>query len=132
MCWLLIVESAQNVQVFAWVLNDFVLAWVHDQAPLDIRPLPDLSFRFLPEITAVMRVAEIIMLVLTIRYIPKVCFDSLFYSSFMFEWSGSHVASSTSLDRDQTCSFHHRHMLHISRLLHCAHSGLFLEYEHSV
>lgn len=52
--------------VFAWALNEIVLAWVHDFVPRDLHPLPDTFFRLFPEMTWVMIFAEYIMLLITV------------------------------------------------------------------
>ncbi|KAI6172491.1 Sphingomyelin synthase-related 2 [Aphelenchoides besseyi] len=51
---------------FAWALNVVVLAWVHDYVPRDLHPLPDSFFRIFPEVPWVMRIAEYLMLIITI------------------------------------------------------------------
>ncbi|CAD5215597.1 unnamed protein product [Bursaphelenchus xylophilus] len=52
--------------ILAAVLNEVVLAWVHDHVPRSVPPLPDTFFRIFPEITWVMIIAEYIMLLLTL------------------------------------------------------------------
>ncbi|CAD5211054.1 unnamed protein product [Bursaphelenchus okinawaensis] len=52
--------------ILAAVLNELVLAWVHDHVPRSIDPLPDTFFRIFPEVPEVMFIAEYIMLLLTL------------------------------------------------------------------
>uniref|UniRef100_A0A7E4V124 PAP2_C domain-containing protein n=1 Tax=Panagrellus redivivus TaxID=6233 RepID=A0A7E4V124_PANRE len=45
-----------------WFLNEVVLAYIHDHVPRSIAPLPDIFFRYFPEIPEAIVIVEYIML----------------------------------------------------------------------
>uniref|UniRef100_A0A0N5BJ40 PAP2_C domain-containing protein n=1 Tax=Strongyloides papillosus TaxID=174720 RepID=A0A0N5BJ40_STREA len=62
------------ILIFGWVLNNVVLAYVHDRVPLDQPPLPDIFFELFPEIPGAIEITEIIMLFIVISAIIVMVF----------------------------------------------------------
>uniref|UniRef100_A0A0N4ZLR2 PAP2_C domain-containing protein n=1 Tax=Parastrongyloides trichosuri TaxID=131310 RepID=A0A0N4ZLR2_PARTI len=55
------------ILIFGWILNNIVLAWVHDRVPVDRTPLPDIFFSLFPEIPEAIEITEFILLLFVLN-----------------------------------------------------------------